>query len=70
MNAEMIEKALTSAWHTLEEQEEQTAELSPVSIVLPLMQCQLLLDILKALESIESHLASMEADSWKDHHER
>lgn len=69
MNAEMIEKALTSAWHTLEEQEEQTAELSPASLVLPLMQCQLLLDILKALESIDARLASMEADSWKDHHE-
>lgn len=67
MNAEMIEKALTSAWHALEE---QTAELSPASLVLPLMQCQLLLDILKALESIDARLASMEADSWKDHHER
>lgn len=70
MNAEMIEKALTSAWHTLEEQEEQTAEFSPASLVLPLMQCQLLLHILDVLESIDARLASMEASDWKDHHER
>ena len=70
MNAEMIEKALTSAWHTLEENEEQTSEFSPASLVLPFMQCQLLLDILKALESIDARLASMEANDWKDHHER
>lgn len=34
------------------------------------LQAYLLLQILEKLESIESDLASMSADSWSDHHER
>lgn len=64
MNPEKIEKALTSAWRALEE--DTTGEITPLSIAIPLMQLQLLLDIYKKLVSIDEALTILMRGAMKN----
>jgi hypothetical protein len=66
MGTEQIEKILANAFRVMGESE----EVIPVIVLFPILQAQLLLRILKTLESIDAHLESIGTNDWEDHHNK